>query len=228
MDQGDYGRTRHRRAGCVISLRKLPPMRTAIGASSICSTADCPTISDCAALWIGPSPANNPLKYRVCPGKCRGESPSLLLMRTRIRTMAGTPANARLGLGSLLGSLGQVAVSHYSFETIELFREVMARLPREHEGLDNPQPVPISTYVIEVHFDQLPDPSERRFFNSVPTALQLPSATVDRLRHLAGRELADNVEFRRLLSDLREQPIKATSPVSGVAMAKRSIQTANP
>jgi NTE family protein len=134
-----------------------------------------------------------------------------------------------LGLGALLDSVGQVVVSHYSFETIELFREVMARLPREHAGLGDSQPPQITPYIVELHFDQLPDESERRFFNSVPTSLQLPSKTVDRLRHLATRELANNVEFRRLVSDLRDQSIKPDSPTRpSVAVTIDSTRMANP
>ena len=44
-----------------------------------------------------------------------------------------------LGLRALLGSVGQVTVSAYSFETIELFREVMARLSRERTGSGDSQ-----------------------------------------------------------------------------------------
>jgi len=117
-----------------------------------------------------------------------------------------------VGLGALLGSLTQVAVSHYSFETIELFREVMARLARECAEGDDSAPLELTTYVIELHFNQLRDESDRRFFNTVPTSLQLPSKTVDRLRQLAARQLGDNVEFRRLLGDLGAEPGKLNSP----------------
>lgn len=113
-----------------------------------------------------------------------------------------------LGLGALLGSLSQVAVSHYSFETIELFREVMARLSRERTETGNSEPVEITPYVVELHFNQLPEQPDRRFFNSVPTSLQLPSMTIDRLRELAARQLAANEDFRRLVADLNGQPIK--------------------
>jgi len=102
----------------------------------------------------------------------------------------------------LLGSLGHVAVSQYSFETLELFREVMARLSRERSGPSDSPPVEILTYVIELHFNQLADESDRRFFNSVPTSLQLPSKTVDRLRQLAAHQLTENAEFKRLVRDL--------------------------
>jgi NTE family protein len=114
-----------------------------------------------------------------------------------------------LGLGALLGSLSQAAVSHYSFETIELFREVMARLSRERVETGDSEPLEMKTYVIELHFNQLADRSDRTFFNSVPTSFQLPSRTVDRLRQLAARDLADNQEFKRLVSDLNGGPTKA-------------------
>jgi hypothetical protein len=110
-------------------------------------------------------------------------------------------ADHLLGLGALLGSLSQVSVSHYSFETIELFREIVARLSRERTKSGDP--IEITPYLIELHFNQLADQSDRLFFNSVPTSLQLPSKTVDRLRQLAARELATNEEFKRLVHDLR-------------------------
>ncbi|HTL58957.1 MAG TPA: patatin-like phospholipase family protein [Candidatus Limnocylindrales bacterium] len=134
-----------------------------------------------------------------------------------------------LGLGALLGSVGQVAVSHYSFETIELFREVMARLSRERTDSGDSKPLQITTYVIDLHFNQLLDESERRFFNSVPTSLQLPSRTVDRLRRLAARQLADNVEFRRLVRDLGVSLDKPNSPACpSVAAAKDATPMPKP
>jgi NTE family protein len=109
------------------------------------------------------------------------------------------------GLGALLGSVGGAAISHYSFETTELFREVMARLSRERASClltGASQPVEISTYTIDLHFNQLADESDRRFFNSVPTRLQLPPSTVERLKHLAAVELRRNPEFQTLIHDL--------------------------
>lgn len=134
-----------------------------------------------------------------------------------------------LGFGTLLGSVGQVTVSHYSFETIELFKEVMGRLARERTGSGDSSSVKIETYVIELHFNQLPNESDRRFFNTVPTSLQLPSKTVDRLRQLAARQLADNVDFRRLVSDLGGTPSKSNSSARpAVASANEATPMANP
>jgi NTE family protein len=115
-----------------------------------------------------------------------------------------------VSLGAMLGSLSQVAVSHYSFETIELFREVMMRISREKT--QNGEPFEVATYVVELHFRQISDESDRRFYNAVPTTLQLPGKTVDRLRQLAARELAANAEFQRLLNDLRGAPLRSPSP----------------
>ncbi len=134
-----------------------------------------------------------------------------------------------VGLGSLLNSLSQVAVSHYSFETTELFREIMTRLSRENSGGQSE----LRPYVIELHFRQVPSETDRKFFNSVPTRLQLPSQTVDRLRQLAARELADNPEYRRLLRDLTnplEERIRfvhenAHTQAPGVANTPSSSQT---
>jgi NTE family protein len=130
-----------------------------------------------------------------------------------------------LGLGTLMGSVSQVTGDRYSFETIELFREVSVRLDRERVAAraqaGDPQSAKIESYIVELHFSQLADESDRHFFNTVPTKLQLSSKTVDRLCQLAARQLADNVEFRRLVADLRNQSIKPDSPARpSVAAAK--------
>jgi NTE family protein len=120
-----------------------------------------------------------------------------------------------LGLRTVLGSVAQITGNRYSFETIELFREVTARLDREREAArlqaGGSSSTKIETYIVELHFSQMANESDRRFFNSVPTRLQLPSSTVDRLCQLAASQLADNAEFRRLESELRDQPINPNS-----------------
>jgi len=82
----------------------------------------------------------------------------------------------------------------------------MARLSRERDTTRlqtaDSHPLEITTYTIELRFNQLVDESDRRFFNSVPTSLQLPPSTVDRLKHLAAVELKTNPEFQRLVQDL--------------------------
>jgi NTE family protein len=110
-------------------------------------------------------------------------------------------------LPDLVGSIAQVPISRYSFETIELFKEAAPRLARElrvsHGTTGAEGPAELTLYIVELHFSQALDESDCRFFNSVPTRLQLPASTVDRLRRIAARELAGNAEFRRLVGDLR-------------------------
>ena len=120
-----------------------------------------------------------------------------------------------LRLGALLASLSQVTVSHYSFETVELFKEVMRRLSRERADTQadvSDREREIATYIVELHFRQTANESDRRFFNRVPTTLQLPEKTVDRLRGMAARELVENREFKRLVADLNHQPGKPHNP----------------
>ena len=149
----------------------------------------------------------------------------IIVDASRERDYGWDSKDRTLGLGTLMGSVSQVTGDRYSFETIELFREVSARLDREREAAraqaGDPQSAKIESYIVELHFSQLADESDRHFFNSLPTSLQLPSKTVDRLCQLAARQLAGNVEFRRLVSDLRDQPIKPDSPAQpSVAAAK--------
>src|SRR5208282_1011341 len=123
------------------------------------------------------------------------------------------------------GSVSQAAVSHYSFETIELFREAMARLSREREATRfqtaDSHRLGLTTYTIELRFNQLADESDRRFFNSVPTSLQLPPSTVDRLKRLAAVELKKNPEFQRLVQNLGLAD-KAPVPKNSFTQAARS------
>jgi NTE family protein len=126
----------------------------------------------------------------------------------------------KLGLGALLHSVVQVTISRYSFETVELFREVLGRLDREREvarlQAGDPQAAKTETYIVELHFSQAARESDRNFFNSVPTSLQLPASTVDRLKLIAREELKNNPEFRRLADDLR-QPRLEPNPDQPVA-----------
>lgn len=53
-------------------------------------------------------------------------------------------------------------------------------------------------HLVEVNFDHLTDPVERKFFNELPTALSLPPKTVERLREVGGRLLRESGEFQRM------------------------------
>ena len=109
--------------------------------------------------------------------------------------------------GAMLRSLSQVPLNRSSQETIALFKEMAREYAAARAENGTASAVPgLELYLVELHFARLADNSERQFFNSVPTQLQLPPKTVDRLRRMAVRELLQNKEFHRLVSDLSEPP----------------------
>lgn len=121
----------------------------------------------------------------------------------------------KLGRDATMVSVARAVGNRYSFETIELFREVTARLDRERAAANaragEPSSAKIETYIVELHFNQTANEADRQFFNSLPTSLQLPAPTVDRLERLAHQELKNHPEFRRLVEDLRDASLKTNA-----------------
>jgi NTE family protein len=95
----------------------------------------------------------------------------------------------------------------HSFEVAEQLRssfdvwrdEVRKRrpLPRGATGESGPQ-----FYFIDVSLQAIADEDERNSFQSIPTALSLDPATVDRLRAVARKLLLGSADFKRLVADL--------------------------
>jgi len=61
-------------------------------------------------------------------------------------------------------------------------------------------------YAIDVSFDAIPDPKERRYFLNLPTSFVLSPEEVDRLREVAGRLLRESAEFQALVKELGGTP----------------------
>jgi NTE family protein len=112
------------------------------------------------------------------------------------------------GWKAVLGSVGQAVMSHYTSDEIELFHQTMTHLDEKRRPVrvrtGASQPSQNQIYIVELHFSQMDDECDRHFFNSVPTSLQLPASTVDRLEQIANNELDHNPEFQRLIEDLRK------------------------
>jgi len=105
------------------------------------------------------------------------------------------------GLGDIIGLTSNIMVQSYTFETMDLLRRELEQLERESVGSgDNREP--IQTYLVEVGFDALPDRAEQMEYADIPTSLQLPEDTVDRLREVAGRILYGSEQFQKLVRDL--------------------------
>jgi NTE family protein len=109
-----------------------------------------------------------------------------------------------------------VPIDRYSYETVELLRDMIARWDamrtiRESGALDiakAPQLAPLLNaptarlYAIDVSFAQLKDTAEVAYLNDLPTSFVLPPEAVDRLRAAAGKILIGSPDFQRLLKDV--------------------------
>lgn len=114
----------------------------------------------------------------------------------------------------LLQSTG-VPIDHYSYEAVELLKDIsarwdMARRLRDLAGCDVNKDVPVCAairvplakiYAIDVSFPALKDKAEFDYLNQQPTSFVLPPEAVDRLRAAAGTIIAASPEFQRMLKD---------------------------
>jgi NTE family protein len=114
-----------------------------------------------------------------------------------------------------------VSMENYSFETVQfmrgLFRErarAQANLAECQRFLDarcpggpplTPLPAVMNLHVIEINFDQLPDPKERDYFLNLPTSFALDNHQVDCLIAAGRRLLRDSKEYRDFLGELAGQ-----------------------
>ena len=108
-----------------------------------------------------------------------------------------------------------VPIDHYSYEAVELLKDISARWKTARElrklaGCSTSKDSPVcaaivvpqaEVYAIDVSFDALPDPKEREYLNEQPTTFVLPPEAVDRLRAAAGKIILASPEFQRLLND---------------------------
>ena len=95
-------------------------------------------------------------------------------------------------------ALADVPINRYSWET-----QIQARRAMESWQLHADPHQRHEFYLVNASISALTDPEERAFLMSVPTTLQLPKDTTDRLRRAAGRLLDDSPDYRRLIESLR-------------------------
>jgi NTE family protein len=121
-----------------------------------------------------------------------------------------------------------VPIDHYSYEAVELLKDISARWDtmrqiRNLAGCSTNKESPVcgairvpeaEIYTIDVSFAALPDKAERIYLNQQPTSFVLPAEAVDRLRTAAGTIIQASPEFRRLLKDVGATVI-ADPSVSG-------------
>ncbi|HEY5656320.1 MAG TPA: patatin-like phospholipase family protein [Myxococcota bacterium] len=100
---------------------------------------------------------------------------------------------------SLMNSVSGGQIRRYNFETLMLTKGLLERWGRELSSDAHR----VTTHMINVSFDALQDPDERRYFKHIPTSFSLSDKQVDRLREAGRRLLRDSPDFQALLRDMR-------------------------
>jgi NTE family protein len=99
----------------------------------------------------------------------------------------------------LMNAVSGGQIRRYNFETIILAQEAINGIARD---LSTPGS-PVKGHFIEVGFDSILDPAERRYFKGLPTSFALEDGDVDGLREAGRRLLRNSAVFQDLLSQLR-------------------------
>jgi NTE family protein len=122
-----------------------------------------------------------------------------------------------------------VPIDRYSYEAVELLKDLIARWQTARAirassafvGGSNPllaraSDVPdIEVFPIDVSFSADPDAGERAYLNDLPTSFVLPPEAVDRLRASASRILWASPEFQRLMTTLHASvPVPPKPPAA--------------
>ena len=137
-------------------------------------------------------------------------------------------------LDILLKATG-VPIDHYSYEAVELLKDIAARWEKDRRtrqlagcdaGKDSPVCAAIRApqaqiYAVDVSFAMLPDAKEREFLNQQPTSFVLPADAVDRLRAAAGAIIFASPDFQRLLQDIGAKVVPAPSAPAPKSPAAR-------
>ncbi len=124
------------------------------------------------------------------------------------------------GLLDQLFQASSVPIDRYSYESVELLKDIARRWDERRQFAIAQQQlagsnaahaqaaVPnLSFEAIDVSFDAIEDQTERRYFMELPTSFALPAEAVDRLRAVAGRLLRESPQFKAMLARFAERPI---------------------
>ena len=97
-----------------------------------------------------------------------------------------------------LNAMTDVQLHRYNADTLEL---VQSQLTNWANSLSTPER-PVTPYMIQVTFEQVPQPNLRAFLNKIPTSFSLTDEEVDTLISSARSLLRNDPTFKQLLADL--------------------------
>jgi NTE family protein len=148
-----------------------------------------------------------------------------------IKTLAVIVVNARTepaerierreaapGVAEVVMKTMTVSMENYSFETVQLMRDLFRERTQAQTNLAECQrlldarcpggqrltsfPVTINLHVIEINFEQFPDPKEREYFLNLPTSFSLDNHQVDCLIAAGHKLLRSSERYQALLREL--------------------------
>jgi predicted acylesterase/phospholipase RssA len=135
----------------------------------------------------------------------------------RLSRQQGAPGLFAVGLAT-----ATAAMENYSFETIEVMKELTRERQQAEQSIAACQrildescpgaprlptfPAALRTCVVEVGFDAIEDEARRTHFLRLPTSFYLPTAEVDALIAVGGELLDGSADFQRLLRAVRDEP----------------------
>jgi NTE family protein len=119
------------------------------------------------------------------------------------------------GLVAELLQSSSVPIDHFSYESVELLKDIAerwanrrkllvaeARLAGLSQAAAEASVHRLAFDTIDISFDAIADEAERDYFMNLPTSFSLPEDAVDRLRDLGGRLLRESKKLREMLRQL--------------------------
>ena len=102
------------------------------------------------------------------------------------------------GIVGIVLKSATISIDRYSYEQTEILHDYVVR----HDAAMGASVPAIEVFLIDVAFDAIADPAERRYFTDLPTTFSLSDEQVDRLREVGGKLLRESPEYKRLLCSL--------------------------
>jgi len=116
-------------------------------------------------------------------------------------------------------------IDHFSSDSVELLKDIAQRWANQRRlevaekrltGMTKTQAeaaVPALSFdAIDVSFDAITEPAERRYFMDLPTSFVLPGEAVDKLRAVGGRLLRESRGFQALLRQIEANRAALAAP----------------
>lgn len=111
-------------------------------------------------------------------------------------------------ISSAMGSMVDLPINRYSFDTITLLRQGVEKARLElrttARAADSPFAPDADVYFINAGLSEVVDPDERLSLMKIPTSLYFTDQQIDRLLLAASRLIRNDPDFQRLMRDLEQ------------------------